>query len=326
MKTIASYFVVDSHTYGHPTRVIMSGVPKLQGLTVLEQREDFRVRFDHLRPRLLHEPRGHAATFGCIPVASNIADFGAIFISTYVYLDMCGHGTIGLAKTLAATGQISPDAGTSFSLETPAGLVAVHLKWRDDGELESVRLKNVPAYIGLEKVEVRLFGFDVFHTDIVYAGAWYALVDADKLGIQLVPDRVSEAQRMAVKLKSSIKETIKDDSLLLSASEPYILFYSDIGPGEAVQMLVMDINKFDRSPCGTGTTARVAQLVGRGDLNIGENYLARNIFGIPFIARAVEKLPSDRLSVEVEGIAHLSAFSTLVFEEDDPLRNGFLCR
>lgn len=151
MLTVSSSFsVIDSHTAGHPTRVILSGIPKLSGQTVLERRDDFRTRFDGLRPALLHEPRGHAAMVGLVPVHSDIADYGAFFISSYVYLDMCGHGTIGFAKTLAFTGQISPATGDSFTLETPAGVVTVGLVWSDSGALDAVRIRNVPSYLGLE--------------------------------------------------------------------------------------------------------------------------------------------------------------------------------
>src|SRR6187401_162880 len=121
-----AFSVIDSHTAGHPTRVILTGIPRLSGANVREQRDYFRDHFDHLRPQLLHEPRGHAATVGLVPVPSTSADYGAFFISSYIYLDMCGHGTIGYAKTLAATGQISQaTTGDGFTLETPAGIVTI---------------------------------------------------------------------------------------------------------------------------------------------------------------------------------------------------------
>src|SRR5579859_2725514 len=120
LSLAASYSVIDSHTAGHPTRVILGGIPPLPGRSVADKRDAFRSRLDHLRPRLLHEPAGHAAMVGLVPVPSDVADFGAFFISSYVYLDMCGHGTIGYAATLAATGAIVAPLA-SFTLETPAG-------------------------------------------------------------------------------------------------------------------------------------------------------------------------------------------------------------
>ena len=136
MRSARSFSVVDSHTAGHPTRVIFSGIPALKGETVKAQRDDFSARHDGLRGLLLHEPRGHAAMVGAVMVPSRVADYGVFFISSYIYLDMCGHGTIGLAKTLAVTGQVAP-CTPRFSLETPAGLVEVELSWDGDGELST---------------------------------------------------------------------------------------------------------------------------------------------------------------------------------------------
>ncbi len=326
MKTAATFSVIDSHTAGHPTRVILSGIPRLTGDTVLAQREDFRARFDHLRPSLLHEPRGHAAMVGLAPVPSRTADYGAIFISSYVYLDMCGHATIGFAKTLAATGQISPATGPSFTLETPAGHVSVDVDWREDGELGCVRLRNVPSYIGLAGLTVECDGLGPVRSDIVYGGMWYALVDARSLGLQLVPDRVSELLRIGSALKLRIKEAVAGNPMFAGSPAPSVLFYDETGPDEAVHLLVLESNKFDRSPCGTGTSARVTQLIRRGRLAPGAPYRARNIFGVPFTARAVATTDADELVVEVAGTAYITAFSTLVIEADDPLRGGFLCR
>ncbi len=154
----AAFPYIDTHTAGHPTRAVLGGIPPLRGRSVLEKREDFERRFDHLRSALLHEPRGHAAMVGLIPVPSEVADFGAIFISSYVYLGMCGHGTIGFAKTLAFTGAISPDSGDRFTLETPAGVVDVRVEWDEAGRLGAVSLKNVPAYMGLEGLGVDVPG------------------------------------------------------------------------------------------------------------------------------------------------------------------------
>ena len=155
MHVTRSFSVIDSHTAGHPTRVILSGLPVLKGGTVKAQRDDFRDHHDELRGLILHEPRGHAAMVGLVPVPSQHADYGAFFISSYIYLDMCGHATIGFAKTLAATGQLK--AGTSgFRLETPAGLVAVDLAWDKQGELEQVTLTNVPCHLGARDVACQI--------------------------------------------------------------------------------------------------------------------------------------------------------------------------
>ncbi|MFK8250863.1 proline racemase family protein [Ancylobacter terrae] len=326
LNLAASFQVIDSHTAGHPTRVILSGVPPLKGDSVLEQREDFRARFDHLRTLLLHEPRGHAAMVGLLPVPSRVADYGCFFISSYVYLDMCGHGTIGFAKTLASTGALSPARGDSFTLETPVGVVTVGLVWNEDGMLKAVRLRNVPAFIGERGLKVPLEGFGEVSADIVYGGMWYALVDAAPLGLDLVPERASELQRVGSALKNAIKAKIGERVPYAGSPAPSVLFYRESAPDAATHFLVLDINKFDRSPCGTGTSARLAALIASGRIAPDATYRARNIFGVEFLARAAERTDEGAVVAEIEGIAHLSAHTTLLLERDDPLAQGFLPR
>lgn len=325
----SSFAVVDSHTAGHPTRVIFSGIPRLDGGTARERRDDFRSRFDHLRAALLHEPRGHAAMVGLVPVPSDVADYGAFFISSYVYLDMCGHGTIGFAKTLAFTGQISRSTGDSFTLETPAGVVTVGLVWGEGGALESVRLKNVPSYVGLEGLEVEVAGIGRVRTDIVYGGMWYALVDAAQLGLELAPDHASQLMLKGSAIKTAIKEAVAGMPLFAGAAAPSVLFYAADAPDSATHFLVLEVNKYDRSPCGTGTSARMAHLLHKGVLRSDQVYRARNIFGIPFEARLSEKVQvGDREAaiVEVESSAFITSTQTIFFEANDPLSKGFLSR
>lgn len=326
LNLAASFSVIDSHTAGHPTRVILSGIPRLEGASVLEKRDDFRARLDHLRPLLLHEPRGHAAMVGLVPVASSRADYGAFFISSYVYLDMCGHGTIGYAKTLAATGEISPERGDGFTLETPAGIVTVGLVWAEDGTLAAVRLRNVPSHVGIPGFTLAFDGFGTVEADIAYGGMWYALVDAAPLGLDLVPENASELLRVGSALKLAIRRALAGRPELAGAEAPSVLFYRDTGPGEAVHFLVLEANKFDRSPCGTGTAARVASLDAKGGLGPDGTYRARNILGVDFLARIAERTPQGAVIAEIEGIAHITAHATIVIEQQDPIAQGFLCR
>ena len=321
----ASFSVIDTHTAGHPTRVILSGIPKLEGGSVLDKREDFRRRFDSLRGLLLHEPRGHAAMVGLVPVPSAVADYGAFFISSYVYLDMCGHGTIGFAKTLASTGQLTRDHGDSFTLETPAGVVTVGLVWAGDGSLTAVRIRNVPSYLGLEGLKIPFEPYGTISTDIVYGGMWYALVDAKPLGLSLIPEQASHLMKLGSELKQAIKTAIAGNPAFAGSVPPSVLFYTDTAPGEATHFLVLESNKFDRSPCGTGTAARLAMLDRSGKLKPDGSYIAKNIFGVPFIARAAER-QGDAVVAEIEGMAHLVAHSTIMLEDSDPLRQGFLCK
>lgn len=327
----ASFSVVDSHTAGHPTRVVLSGVPPLPGESVRARRDHFRDHHDDLRPLLLHEPRGHAAMVGLVPVPSAVADYGAFFISSYVYLDMCGHGTIGYARTLAATGALTPaSAPDGFTLETPAGVVGVGLEWAADGALARVRLRNVPSYVAAEDVTVTLEGIGEVRADLAYGGMWYLLVDAAPLGLALDADHVAPALSLGSRLKAAFNEVLHARGLIDSADKASVLFHRDEPEGAAARhLLVLESNKFDRSPCGTGTAARTAQLVYRGRLAIGGRYRAGNVLGVPFEATAAEATTAagrPAVIVEIAGSAHITAFSTIVRESGDPLPTGFLCR
>jgi proline racemase len=316
----ASYSVIDSHTAGHPTRVILGGLPALPGNSVLEKRDFFRKHHDRLRAALLHEPAGHAAMVGLVPTHSDLADFGAFFISSYIYLDMCGHAVIGYAKTLAATGTLAPNR-PHFTLETPAGIVTVHLAWSDTGELASVRLHNVAAHAGIEGLAVDVQGLGCISADLAYGGIWYAIVDANAIGLRLDPESVALALVQGAAIKKAVTERLQGEPPAIGGgAAPSILFYADISRLHARHLVVLDSNKFDRSPCGTGTSARIALLAHQGRLGHGETYNAENVLGMRFAARIAEGRP------EIEGIAHITAFSTIVKEKTDPLAGGFLCR
>jgi proline racemase len=266
---------------------------------------------------------------GLVPVGSDVADYGAFFISSYVYLDMCGHGTIGFARTLAFTGQISAETNDSFTLETPAGIVTVHLIWKEDGSLDRVRIANVPSYVGLEHLAVAAEGIGNVDAAIVYAGMWYALVDAVPLGLKLVPDNASALMQAGARIKNAIKAATKDLPLLAGAAAPSVLFHDADSDSSATHFLVLESNKYDRSPCGTGTSARLTYLLEKGLIRPDQTYHARNIFGIPFEARLQGRVRAEgreAMIVEIEGAAFITSTQTIYFEKSDPLSRGFLSR
>lgn len=312
-----TYHVIDTHTAGHPTRVFLGGLPPLKGDTVLARRDDFKQRFDYLRPRLLHEPRGHAAMVGAVLTESKCADFGAFFISSYVYLDMCGHGTIGLARTLVASGQISVTPGpVQFSLETPAGVVVVDAEQRDSGAV-SASILNVPATVEPGETSVEVPDVGAVGMTIACCGGRFGLVDAGARNWPGDPDHVGEMCRLG----SAIKEAVNTASENPIGS---VLFYWDTAPGRAKHLVVLETNKFDRSPCGTGTSARLAALHAEGRIGLDEPFVAESILGTQYQCR-LESTGND-VRPRIQGEAYLSAFSTLVVEDADPMADGFLCR
>ncbi|MBB2206383.1 proline racemase [Gluconacetobacter takamatsuzukensis] len=328
MRSARTFLVIDSHTAGHPTRVIQAGIPPLSGDSVRARRDDFQARFDALRPALLHEPAGHAAMVGVVMVPSGVAQFGAFFISSYIYLDMCGHATMGLAKTLSVTGAIAPDM-PSFTLETPAGIVDVALDWSDQGTLNSVRIRNVPCCAGLSAISLDIPEIGTVSADLAYGGIWYAAVDARAIGLSLTVDNVRTAMHWGSLIKKAITAAIASEPTGLGGgSEPSILFYEAMGPAHGRHLVVLSQDKFDRSPCGTGTSARLALLAAQGMLEPGETYIAENILGQSFRCRFVpaEDTRNREIIPEIEGAAFITALTTIVKEDGDPLAGGFLCR
>ena len=317
-----TFQVIDTHTAGHPTRAIMGGLPPLNGGSVLARRDDFKNRLDHLRGRLLHEPRGHAAMVGAVMTESTVADFGAFFVSSYVYLDMCGHATIGLARTLVATGQVElGDEPSSFTLETPAGIVTVTVTRAQDGAV-TASILNVPSYVERENFKCVVPEVGTVDATIVCCGGRFILVDATAHGIAIEPENGSAFCRLGLAIKQAA-------NTVLAEAAGSVLFYCDLDRTHARHLVALEANKFDRSPCGTGSSARLAALHAKGRLDVGETFQAESVLGLRYrcrIEETIEHKGHAAIRPRVDGEAWLSAFSTLVVEDNDPLANGFLCK
>jgi proline racemase len=312
-----TYQVIDTHTAGHPTRVIVSGVPPLKGSSVRARRDDFKARFDGLRTRLLHEPRGHSAMVGAVLTDSAEADFGAFFISSYVYLDMCGHGTIGLTRTLAATGQIQvARQPVRFSLETPAGVVVVDAQAAEDGCM-GASILNVAATVEPEEITVEVRELGKVSAVLANCGGRFALVDAAAQNWPGDRDHVGDMCRRGAAIKNAVNAAVQDPV-------GSVLFYWDMARGHARHLVVLEGNKFDRSPCGTGTSARLAALHAQGRIDLEEPFIAESVLGTRYHCRL--EAADNEIRPRICGQAHLTAFSTLVVEDSDPLADGFLCR
>ncbi|PVB62310.1 proline racemase family protein [Labrenzia sp. 011] len=335
MSTTRRLTTVDSHTAGHPTRVITGGVPPLEGDTVSEKYAWFQDNLDELRPLLLHEPRGHSAMVGAVMTGSQVADFGAFFLGSYNYLPMCGHATIGLAATLDYLGLVSPDENgrAAFSLEVPAGIVDLALTY-DGNRLISASFANVPAFVAAQNVRIPALEMPLT-CDIAYGGNWYALVEADAAGVSLEPSGVTAALALGSRIKAEINALI-DLGRIPNAGEHVhsVLFYRtsrEAGLLVSRQLVVLAANKFDRSPCGTGTSARLAQLIGLGEISSGERIRSRNILDVDFsaLARPLEQAGPGAAPMYrpyIEGLAHITGQHTFIRTENDPLPIGFLCR
>lgn len=323
---------VDSHTEGMPTRVIVGGVGQIPGETMFDRRRHFMAHMDELRRLLMYEPRGHSAMSGAIlqPPTRPDADWGVLFIEVSGCLPMCGHGTIGVATVLVETGMVEVvEPVTTIKLDTPAGLVQVEVEVVGGGA-RSVTVRNVPAFVlGLDRrVSVDRFG-DLTY-DMAFGGNFYAILELDRLGLPFDRARKQEILDAGLAIMAAINEQ----------EEPVHPLNDEIRGCHHVQLLapgsdarhsrhamVIHPGWFDRSPCGTGTSARVAQLHARGELRPGEEFVNESFIGGRFIGRLVEETTVGGLAAVVPtitGRAWVTGTAQYMLSPDDPFPAGFL--
>ena len=303
--------VVDSHTEGEPTRVVIEGWPQPSGATMEERRRDMRDRFDHLRRAVLCEPRGHEAVVGALltPAVREGSLSGVVYFDNAAYLGMCGHGTIGVVRTLEYLGRLRPGP---VALDTPAGTVKAELA--ADG---SVTLENVPAFLHARDVTVNVAGVGKIRGDVAYGGNWFYITPwekplraADIEELTRITRAIGEALRRAGVAGAGGAEV--DHIVLLSAS--------DRPDADRKNFVLCPGAAYDRSPCGTGTSATMAMLHGRGELALGEVWRQESIIGSVFQGWLTAR--DGALVPHVRGTAFVTGESTLRFDPGDPFRLG----
>ncbi|MBA8929012.1 proline racemase [Kutzneria viridogrisea] len=315
-----------------PTRVITGGVGPIPGATMAQRREYFVRHMDHIRQLLVNEPRGHAAMSGAIlqPPLHPDADWGVLYIEVSGCLPMCGHGTIGVATVLVETGMVEVvEPVTTVRLDTPAGLVVAEVSVRD-GHAESVRIQLVPAYAHELDAVVEVPGLGEVHYDMAYGGNFYAILDAGQLGIPF--DRAHSDRMLAAGL--SIMDTINAVRRPVHVTDPGIAGCKHVqlvAPGlhgsDSRNAMVIHPGWFDRSPCGTGTCARMAQLHARNELPLGQDFVNESLLGTRFTGRLVDSVSlGDRQGVipTIAGRAWLTGMAQYLVDPTDPFPNGFI--
>jgi len=304
--------VIDSHTGGEPTRVAPEGAIPLVGATMAERREDFRRRFDHLRSAVVLEPRGSDVLVGAAltPPVSPDAHCGVVFFNNVGYLGMCGHGTIGLVETLRHLGRIQPGP---VKLDTPVGPVTAVL--RENGE---VAIANVPCRRTLTGVSVEVPGEGVFTGDVAYGGNWFFFVKTPTFDLPLA--RAAEFSVLTLKIRDALHAAgiTGDDGGEIDHVE---LEGPAVSPEAHSRNFVMcPGGAYDRSPCGTGTSAKLACLYAAGELAEGEEYVQESITGSLF--RGSIRREGDLLWPTIVGRAYVTAETRLILQDEDPLRWG----
>ncbi|WP_372633056.1 proline racemase family protein, partial [Cohnella sp.] len=265
---------IDTHTGGNPTRTVTSGAPVLIGKTMTEKMVYMSERHDDFRRALMYEPRGHEVMSGCILTepCDKTADIGVVFIETGGYLPMCGHDTIGVCTALIESGLFPPDKNV-LRLDTPAGLVEATLDI-ENGKVKQVAFTNIPSFLYKKDVTVLVDGLGELTLDIAYGGNFYGLVDARPLNLPLVPNRASDIIRLAIRIREAVNAQVEvvHPEIPVIRGLTHIEFFSDPESPEADcrNTVVVPPGGIDRSPCGTGTSAKVAALYAKGELGLRE--------------------------------------------------------
>jgi proline racemase len=326
------FSAVDSHTEGMPTRVVTGGVGVIPGGSMFERRQHFLEHLDDLRTLLMYEPRGHGAMSGAIlqPPTRPDADWGVLYIEVSGCLPMCGHGTIGVATVLVETGMVAvTEPVTTIRLDTPAGLVVAEVAVQD-GRACSVTLTNVPSFSLALDQKVSVPGLGEVGYDIAYGGNFYAMVELETLGI---PFQRQEKQRL-LDAGLAIMAAVNEQAEPVHPENPGIRgchHVALLAPGSDAKRsrhaMAISPGWFDRSPCGTGTSARMAQLHARGELALHTDFVNESFIGSTFTGRLVEETTVGGLPAVVPtitGRAWITGMGQYLLDPTDPFPAGFL--
>ncbi len=339
MKTTHLLQTIDTHTAGNPTRSIFSGFPHIPGTSMAEKQEYTIKNLDWLRTSTMKEPRGHVDMCGTIwvPPCRPEANIGIMFIDTIGYLPMCGHSTIGSVTALVESGRV-PLTGDVLDvvLDTPAGLVRTKA-YLKDGKVEKVAFRNIPSFV-YAKGEVEVPGVGRVSYHVSYGGNVYAITEAAPFDIELRPERLKDVLKAAMTFAKVIRKEVDfvhpEHSFIKGIS--HVMFTAPPQSPEAthrntVVVLPKDLETgapaFDRSPCGTGTSARAATLFVNGEIGLNQEFVHESIIGTRFSAKIVEPAsvgPYKGGIPEVAGNACITGLHTFVLDPTDMLKDGFL--
>ncbi len=326
-----TFFCIDAHTCGNPVRVVAGGGPLLKGSNMSERRQHFLAEFDWIRTGLMFEPRGHDMMSGSIlyPPTRADTDIGILFIETSGCLPMCGHGTIGTVTVMIEHGLVKPKTPGTLRLEVPAGIVEAHYEFAD-GRVQSVRIVNVASYLHSSGLAVDCPELGAITVDVAYGGNFYAIVDPQANYPGLEKFTAADLVRMSPELRRRLNEkysfvhpqnkTIRGLSHIQWTGKPQhpeahgrnAVFYGD--------------KAIDRSPCGTGTSARLAQLAAKGKLKQGDVFVHESFIGSLFRGRVEARTKvgeHDAIIPSIAGWARVTGFNTIIIDDDDPYAKGF---
>ena len=333
MKSIRTVTTVETHTEGMPTRVVTSGIGEIPGTTMFDKRLHFMEHMDYFRQWLMYEPRGHSAMSGAIlqkPTRPD-ADWGVVYIEVSGCLPMCGHGTIGVATALVEKKLVTVvEPVTTIRLDTPAGLVVVDVAV-ENGRAKSVTMTNVPSFCLALDQKVNVPGLGELTYDIAYGGNFYAIVPVERVGLEFK----RENGQKFLDLGLAISDAINEQTRPIHPENPDIAICHHVdfispgseGPLHWKNAMAIHPGWFDRSPCGTGTSARLAQMVARGEFGDSDVLKNESWIGSHFEARVKERTKVgsfDAIVPMITGRAWVMGEATWTLDPNDPFPNGFI--
>ena len=327
-----TFSCIDGHTCGNPVRVVTDGGPRLGGDTMLEKRAHFIAEFDWIRTGLMFEPRGHDLMSGSIlyPSTRDDCDIGVLFIETTGCLPMCGHGAIGTVTIAVEQGLVQPRTPGLLRLDTPAGPVTARFR-ANGSRVEEVRLVNVPSFLHTAGLEVDCPGLGPLVVDVAYGGNFYAIVDPQ----QAFGDIADHSAFELIGWSGPLRAALNADFTFTHPERPDISGLTHIlwsgaprDPKATARNAVFYGDKaIDRSPCGTGTSARMAQWAARGALSEGDDFIHESIIGSLFHGRVEDTAKvgdRDAIIPSIGGWARVTGLNTIFIDEDDPFAHGFV--
>ena len=326
-----TFSCIDGHTCGNPVRLVMGGAPLLRGATMSEKRQDFIARFDWVRRSLMFEPRGHDAMSGAIlyPPLRDDCDLAILYIEVTGCLPMCGHGTIGSITFALEHGLVTPREDGLVALDAPAGRVTATFV-RDGAHIESVRIFNVPSYLAVAELPVAIEGLGELIIDIAYGGNFYAIVEPQKNFPGLEEVSIDWLLRWSPVVRRRVNEAVTiahpDDPTIAGVSHVQWTGAARDPKAHRRNAVFYGERAIDRSPCGTGTSARMAQLAAKGQLKPGDSFVHESVIGTLFDGRvesATRVGQFDAIVPSVAGWARVHGLNTIFVDTRDPLSGGF---
>ncbi len=331
MKFKRSIYTVDSHTMGEPTRVVVGGIPDIPGNSMMEKKDYLEKNMDYIRRGLMLEPRGHKDMFGSILMAPTNpeANFGIVFMEGSGWVNMCGHGTVGACSVAVETGLVeAKEPYTDLTLECPVGLIHARVEVAD-GKARTVTLKNVESFLYKRDIEADVPGIGHVKFDVSYGGNFVILLHKSYMGIEICPENLPVLIAKATILNEWVNEhiTIQHPLFPELSKAGMVEIWGEAKSKDAdYQNTVIFDGQVDRSPCGVGTSAKMAALAARGKLGIGESFVYESIIHTKFKGVPLERTKVgeyDAIIPQITASAYITGFNHWVFDEDDPVLYGF---